>query len=104
MKKILLAALVLSVTAFEAQAISRYNVAGMSCGHVQDVVRSEGAAILRYPSPRNPSLTLYDRYVAHGGYCQIDEEAVASFVPTKDTASCPVLKCQPRIFQRFGDD
>ena len=104
MKKTLLAALALSLVAFEAHAISRYDIAGMSCSRVQGIVRADGAAILRYPSPRNPSLTLYDRYVAHGGYCQIDEEAVASFVPTKDTASCPVLKCQPRIFQPFGDD
>ncbi|CAG0977216.1 MAG: hypothetical protein F9K19_25530 [Rhizobiaceae bacterium] len=104
MKKTLFAVFALSLVAFDAHAISRHDIAGMSCSHVQGIVRAEGAAILRYPSPRNPSLTLYDRFVAHGGYCQIDEEAVAFFVPTADTASCAVLKCQPRIFQPFGDD
>lgn len=104
MKKILLAALVLSVTAFEAQAISRYEIGNMSCGRVQGIVRADGAAILRYRSTNNPSLTLYDRYVAHGGYCQIDEEATADFVPTADTGSCLVLKCRPHVFEPFGDN
>lgn len=104
MKKTFFAALALSLVAFDAQAISRYEIAGMSCGRVQETVRAEGAVILRYPSPRNPSLTLYDRYVAHGGFCQIDEEAAAAFVPTADTPGCRVLKCRPLIFQPFGDD
>ncbi len=104
MKKTLLAALALSLVAFEAHAISRYEISGMSCSRVQGIVRADGAAILRYPSPRNPSLRLYDRYVAHGGFCQIDEEAAPEYVPTADTGSCPVLKCRPRIFQPFGDD
>lgn len=104
MKKTPLVALGLSLVAFEAQAISRYEIAGMSCGRVQGIVRAEGAAILRYPSPRNPSLTLYDRYVAHGGFCQAEEEAAAAFVPTADTPSCRVLKCQPVVFRHFGDD
>lgn len=105
MKKFLFATLVLSLTAVQAHAISRYNISGMSCGHVRDIVRTEGAAILRYPSQRNPSLTLYDRYVAHGGYCQANEAAVSAWVPTADTDQCPVLKCQPRVFLHpFGDD
>jgi len=103
-KKILFAALALSLSAVEEHAISRLNVAGMSCDSVRTAVRSEGAAILRYRSPRNPSLTLYDRYVAHGGFCQIDEEAVYATVPTADDTSCPVLKCQTRVFEPFGDN
>ncbi len=104
MKKTLFAVFALSLVASDAHAISRHDIAGMSCSHVQGIVRAEGAAILRYPSPRNPSLILYDRYVAHGGFCQLDEEAASAFVPTADTASCPVLKCQTRIFEPFGDD
>jgi hypothetical protein len=103
MKKIILAAFALSLTAFEAQAISRYEIGNMSCGRVQAIVRADGAAILRYPSARNPSLTLYDRYVAHGGYCQANEEAAAAFVPTADTQSCRVLKCRPMLFMHFDD-
>ena len=104
MKKTLLAALALSLVAFEAHAISRYDIDGMSCSRVQGIVRADGAAILRHRSPRNPSLTLYDRYVAHSGYCQIDEEATADFVPTADTGSCLVLKCRPHVFEPFGDN
>lgn len=104
MKKTFLAALVLSLVASEAHAISRHDIAGMSCARVQAIVRAEGAAILRYPSQRNPSLTLYDRYVAHGGFCAVNEEAAVAFVPTADRDSCPVLKCRPRVFYPFGDD
>lgn len=104
MKKFILAAFVLSLTAFEAQAISRYEIGNMSCDRVQAIVRADGAAILRYRSTNNPSLTLYDRYVAHGGFCQADEEAATAFVPTADTRSCRVLKCQPLVFEPFGRD
>lgn len=103
MKKFILAAFALSLTAFEAQAISRYEIGNMSCDRVQGIVRADGAAILRYRSTNNPSLTLYDRYVAHGGYCQANEEAAAAFVPTADTPSCRVLKCRPMLFMHFDD-
>lgn len=99
MKKMILTAAVVMAT-IPAHAISRYNSEAMSCGQAQAAVVGEGAVILRYSSPRNPSLTLYDRYVAHSGYCQINEYAKAAWVPTADTPSCPVYVCKDREFRR----
>ncbi len=95
MKKIL-CALVLAVAVLPAHAISRYNTNGMQCDEVQYRVKSEGAAILRYKSSRT-NMTLYDRYVAHGGYCDINEYAKLEVVPASDTNRCRVLKCMPRM-------
>ncbi len=94
--KTVLCALVLAATMLPAHAISRYNTTSMQCDEVQYKVRSEGAAILRYKSKRT-NMTLYDRYVAHGGYCDIDEYAKIEVVPASDTNRCRVLKCMPRV-------
>jgi hypothetical protein len=104
MKRMILLATGLSLISLQAHAISRYNSLSMSCERAQAVVRQEGAAILRYHSTRNPSLPLYDRYVANGSYCQIDEYARLDYVPTSDAANCPVLKCQQFSYEPFGDN
>lgn len=97
--------LTLSAVAGQAHAISRYESQSLTCGEAQSIVASEGAAILRYRSERNPGLPLYDRYVAHGGYCQSSEYAKNDWVPTADTPSCPVLSCEERDFEDFfGND
>ena len=48
---------------------------------------------MRYRSPHNPALTLYDRYVSDGRYCQSSEVATRTSVPTADTYYCPLRKC-----------
>jgi len=101
MKTKLLLALAFSLVSADAYAISRYNSQSMSCGETRAIVRDEGAVILRYRSARNPSLPLYDRYVAHRGYCEINEYAKAAWVPTSDTPSCPVYKCAPIEYDDF---
>ena len=95
MKSVLLA-LVLSFVSLEAQAISRYNPTTMSCAEVKGTVRSEGAVILRWQSPRG--MPLYNRYVAHDGYCSTSEEAERAFVPSADRQSCAVFECKQRTF------
>lgn len=92
--KALSLAIVMVLAAFPAHAISRYNSQGMTCAQVQSTVRSEGAVILRYTSRRNPSLPLYDRYVAHGGFCAGGEYAASATVPTSDTPNCYVRYCR----------
>ncbi len=99
----LVIALSLLVTALPAQAISRYNSMQMSCGEAQSRIQREGAVILRYRSARDPSLPLYDRYVAHGGYCQRGEYAKLEVVPTADTRSCQVLRCMQRTYHPFDE-
>ncbi|MGI6852022.1 hypothetical protein [Mesorhizobium sp. 1B3] len=104
-RKYLLALLLVPVSA-DAYAISRYNSQGMTCGRVHAAIRNEGAVILRYSSKSNPSLPLYDRYVLHDGFCSYGEYAKYASVPTRDTPSCPVYKCEQRtydddFFRRF---
>ena len=60
----LLAAALALFAASTAQAIERYNSQAMSCASVQATIRADGAAIMRYASKSNPSLTLFDRYVS----------------------------------------
>lgn len=93
-----LIALVLAATALPAQAISRYNSMQLSCDQAQSRIQREGAVILRYQSKRVQGLPLYDRYVAHGGFCPADQYAKLEVVPTADTNRCRVLKCMPKVF------
>lgn len=85
----------LLLVAADASAISRHNIAGMTCAKVQAVVQSEGAAILNYRSARNPALPLYDRFVSDRSYCGPAEIANRTSVPTADRKSCPVRNCIP---------
>lgn len=85
-----------------AEAISRYESTSMSCRSAQEAVAREGAVILRYPGTTDPSLTRYDRYVAHGGYCTHGEYAETAFVPTQDRESCPVRRCATPNFDDRG--
>ena len=89
---IAVAALVL--VSLPAEAISRYNTDGISCEKAQSILDREGAAIFRYKSKRNPSLVLYDRYVAGSRFCQNLEYAEVSSFSTKDDASCQAYVCR----------
>lgn len=77
----------------EASAIARYQTTSMSCARVQAAVRNDGAAILRYAAPDNPSLELYDRYVRDRSFCSSTQRADIKSVPAADTRNCPVRKC-----------
>ena len=101
MKAILVAAS-LCLIAAEAHAISRYDPTRMSCGEVQARVARDGAALLRYRSPRNPSITLYDRYVRDDRFCDMGEVRSRAFVPSADRNSCQVYKCErPEYEERW---
>lgn len=91
--KALLPALVLSLIAAEAQAISRYESEGMACARVQAIIAGEGAAILRFRSTRDPSIQRYGRYVVDRRYCSHNEQAETTYIPAADTNSCPVREC-----------
>ena len=81
----------------DSLAISRYNTGSLSCAAVKEIVSREGAVIFRYPSKNNPSLTLFDRFVRHQGFCQIDEYVARKSVPTRDTSACRIKYCKQRI-------
>lgn len=91
---LILAVLALSATA--AHAISRYDTKRLSCSRIQAILKSEGTAILRYPSPRNSSITLYDTYVARGGYCPTGGYSSSATVPASDTNACRVYRCNKK--------
>ncbi len=102
MKRALLTLCIVAVS-FPALAINRYNVQTMTCSAVQSAVKQDGAAILRYRSARNPSLPLYDRYVRNANFCDINETAQISFVPSKDNPNCRVRRCESVNYNDFGD-
>jgi hypothetical protein len=92
----------LSLVAFQAHAISRYDPTRMSCARLQETVAREGAVILRYSSRTVPGLPLYDRYVASTRFCNWGEVRDPAYVPTLDAKSCQVYKCKrPDIDHRF---
>ncbi|PWK72637.1 hypothetical protein [Aminobacter sp. AP02] len=99
MRTILLAAC-LTLLAAEAQAESRYNTTSMSCARLQQTVRSDGAAILRWVSPTS-GVQRYDRFVRDDSFCQVAFETKLTTVPAADTKSCRVYNCKP--VQRFFD-
>lgn len=87
-----------------AAAIERYDVNTMTCAAVQGVLQREGAAILRYPSPRS-GIILYDRYVSAERFCPSYQSLNRVSIPTADTAHCPVFECRQFDLGRpLGDD
>lgn len=92
--RIALVMIAVTLVAQPALAISRYNSTALTCDQVRQRVINEGAVILRYPSTRVKGMTLYDRYVTRNAQCDPHEYAERAYVPTRDTARCPVLNCQ----------
>jgi hypothetical protein len=88
-----MALVMLAATATSASAISRYSALEHSCGDIQSIIRQQGAAIFRYPSPRNNGLTLYDRYVRNDMYCTSHQVTERVLIPSLDTDRCPVRRC-----------
>lgn len=99
MKTVLLAAC-LTLFAAEAQAVSRYNSTSMSCARVQQTIRGEGAAIMRWVSPTS-GVQRYDRFVRDDSFCPVNQEAKITSLPAADTQSCQVRHC--KAIQRFFD-
>lgn len=89
----LFAIAILLVAALPAQAISRYSALQLSCGEITSIIREEGAAIFRYPSPRRSGYTLYDRYVRNGGYCARHQSLEKVYIPSAGGEQCLVQHC-----------
>ncbi|MCX7302827.1 MAG: hypothetical protein NTV73_00600 [Hyphomicrobiales bacterium] len=92
MKRILIA-LILSLAASSAFAVSRYEVTNVTCETVQALIRTEGSVILVYRSRGVLGLPIYDRYVRDQRDCNAGEVARGAGVPTADVQYCPVHKC-----------
>lgn len=53
-----------------------------TCAQAQARVRNEGAAVI-YTAPH-----IYDRYVAHGGFCPVGDGTRRAFAATLDDPAC----------------
>ncbi len=96
MRTILLTLTALAMSATAANAISRHNSTSLSCDRVHAIIDAEGAAIMRYQSRRNPGLTLYDRFVSNGAYCDTEKYPITVTIPAADTERCVVYRCIDR--------
>ena len=95
MLRLTLAVAAFAMTSVTAEAISRYNSTTLTCAAARSHVAAEGAVVFRYPSSRKSGLTLYDRFVAQGGFCSWSVTARAKSIPTLD-GQCALLACLPR--------
>ena len=85
------AALALISAGADALAQSHPLTLRMSCAQAQGLVASQRAIVL------NTGPLTYDRYVGSYGSCTIGETLDPAWVPTADTAQCPIgYRCAPR--------
>jgi hypothetical protein len=89
----LLASAALIALSIDALAQSNPLTLRMSCGQAQGLVAARGAIVL------NTSPLTYDRYVRGNGFCALGEITEPVWVPTADTAQCPIgYRCANRSF------
>lgn len=95
----LVAAIVLSLLCFEAQAAVRYLVANMSCAEVQQALERDRAAIVYR---KGKSGIVYDRFVDGNARCPAGTLATSEAVAVADTDNCRLTKCVD--VRRFGGE
>ncbi len=88
-----------SIVSFDASAIVRYMVQGMTCAEVQAAVDRDGTAIL-YRQGKSGG-ALYDRFVKDGSFCGTGSTAAREGIRAADTDDGRVIKCVDA--SRFGD-
>ena len=85
----------LSLLVAGAFANARPYTKNMTCEQAADLVKANGAVVMNYDYSDRAGW-LYERFVAHGGYCGSGEEAQAAWVETRNSASCFVgYVCRP---------
>jgi len=87
-----------AIFAFDASAIVRYMIQGMTCAEVQEALDRDGVAVL-YRQGKS-GVTLYDRYVKDGSFCTTGDTMLER-ISAADTDDCRVTKCFE--LRRFGD-
>jgi len=98
MTRLALAA-VFAMISFDASAIVRYMVQGMTCAEVTEALERDGMAILFRTG--KSGIVLYDRFVKDGSFCAPGYTAAVERIISADTDRCPVTKCIEA--RRFGD-
>lgn len=97
MTRLALAA-VFSMVSFEASAIVRYMVQGMTCAEVQEALNRDGIAVLYRQGASG--ISLYDRFVSDESFCEALSTTAAVRIAVADTDECRVSKCVE--MRRFG--
>jgi hypothetical protein len=77
----------------EAAALEQLESKKMTCEELKAALRSEGKALIRYPSSRVAGMTRYDMYVGGKQFCMRLQFVARATVPTSDTKSCVVERC-----------
>jgi hypothetical protein len=88
-----------AIISFDASAVVRYMIQGMTCAQVKEALDRDSVAILFRPG--KSGVTLYDRYVKDGSVCAAGYVAAIERIASADTDDCPVTKCIES--RRFGD-
>lgn len=98
MSRLLAVAILLgsAIAVTPVQAISRYSAMQLSCGEITAIIRRDGAAIFRYPSPRRTGKTFYDRYVRDRSYCARHQSLQKVYIPSAGGDQCLVRHCVSR--------
>ena len=78
------------VSAPAADATARESTKSYTCAGLKQMLRKRGAAVLN-----TKNSNVYERFVAHRGYCQYEEVTRRVSVPTKNGV-CRISKCEPR--------
>jgi hypothetical protein len=69
----------------------RLSTLSMSCHQARALVASRGAIVL------STGRFTYDRFVAHAGFCEIEQTTEPAFEPTTDDPQCPIgNRCRSR--------
>jgi hypothetical protein len=82
-----------------ASAVSLYNTSKLSCIRLKAILKSDGIAILRYPSSREPTNILYDHFSANSNRCKTGGRGKLFGVQSSDTKACRVHKCVREYFR-----
>lgn len=78
-----------------SSAFARVDSRNLTCAEARNVVQSQGAVVMTYGE--GPGGLLFDRFVAHRGYCMQQEETTPAWIPTSDTNQCLVgYRCEER--------
>jgi hypothetical protein len=102
MIRVIVIGVLTAACALPALAVTRIDSHRTSCQAIQNTLIREGAAILRYQSPRG--LPFHDRYVGDSTLCPTGEASAYASVPSRD-GDCRVIACErydPRDDGMFG--
>lgn len=74
-------------------SVFRYASESMTCKQARNIVAEKGAVLLYWGT----DLSLYDRVVYHGGFCERGEDTRPATAPTRDIDDCYVgYSCESR--------